>query len=416
MTRYAILTFSTLAIVALAASAGQAQQVTLSLDLFYSDNSSPSDNFPDASAAGTWQLYALSEGEGLAAAGVQITGMTGSFGTEFEAPTPAFKEILTSGAASFDFDGDQDNDSTTLEMLFAQIPVAAPGPQDLQYGVGVNTIDGTTPEEDELGVVVDISGTSMTNAVLLAFGTFGAGSTPTINLDTKYTGANVFMVQGTATDPPPYTSIVSAGSFVTQTRNNLSTRKGDVNLDFFVDGSDFGDLSIYFDGGVATDRTWQQGDLSGDKRVDASDIGLLFGSWTGDHGPAGAGEVTAHYDPATGEIEVDINGVVNWYVEDVGGAAMTGDAPAGLPQAPGLVTDNDTRIGESAFAPFSYSQNLGNVAATGLANDGSLQVFWNASLGGELQSAAVKFVPEPTTLALAGLALCGVLATRRRAA
>jgi len=197
---------------------------------------------------------------------------------------------------------------------------------------------------------------------------------------------------------------------------------GDLNGDSQTDASDFGILAGNF-GSVGTPTTtdgdinWTAADANGgDDLVDAADIGVMFGTWTGDHGPAGAGEVTAHYDPATGEIEVDVNGVVNWYVEDVGSAAMTGDAPVGLPQAPGLVTDNDTRIGESAFAPFSYSQNLGNVAATGLANDGSLQVFWNASLGGELQSAAITFVPEPTTLALAGFALCGALATRRRAA
>ena len=52
-------------------------EVKYSLDLFYTDNSG--DNTPDSTAAGAWQLYALlSEGEGLAAAGVQITGMTGS--------------------------------------------------------------------------------------------------------------------------------------------------------------------------------------------------------------------------------------------------------------------------------------------------------------------------------------------------
>jgi len=70
---------------------------------------------------------------------------------------------------------------------------------------------------------------------------------------------------------------------------------------------------------------------------------------------------------------------------------------------------------ESAFAPFSYDQNLGAVAATGLALDGSLRVFWNASLGGALESAAmVNCIPEPTTFALAALGLCSVVASRRR--
>ena len=198
------------------------------------------------------------------------------------------------------------------------------------------------------------------------------------------------------------------------------SRPGDLNGDDLTDAGDFGILAGNF--GTAVTPTTTDGDINwtaaaangGDDFVDAADIGVMFGAWTGDHPPATPGSATAHYDPATGEIDVDVNGVVNWYVENVGSASMTGDAPAGLPQAPGLVTDNDTRIGESAFAPFSYSQNLGNVAAAGLTNEGTLQIFWNASLGGQLQSAEVQFVPEPTTLALASLALCGVMASRRR--
>jgi len=193
---------------------------------------------------------------------------------------------------------------------------------------------------------------------------------------------------------------------------------GDINGDLAVDAADFGTLA----GNFGTGTLASEGDINsavggqGDDFVDAADIGIMFGGWTGDSPSAGAGTAAAHYDAATGEIEVDVNGVVNWYVEQVGSQSMTGDAPAGLPLAPGLVTDNDTRIGESAFAPFSYSQNLGNVAATGILDDGSLQIFWNESLGGALQSALVHIhpVPEPTTLALAGLALCGVMASRRR--
>ena len=128
---------------------------------------------------------------------------------------------------------------------------------------------------------------------------------------------------------------------------------------------------------------------------------------------ASAAGVSAVYDPVTGNIEVTVDSVVNWYVEKVGDAVMTGAAPVGLPGGGGLVTDNDVRIGETAFAPFSYAQDLGPVAQTGLPGDGSLVVFWNASLGGALQSAPVE-VPEPTSLALAGLAICGVVATRRR--
>jgi len=137
--------------------------------------------------------------------------------------------------------------------------------------------------------------------------------------------------------------------------------------------------------------------------------------------PASPGTAAFSYNPGTGEICVSVNSVVNWYVEHVGYSSMTGDAPSGLPLAPGLVTDNDTRIGESAFAPFSYDVNLGNVAAAGLFDDGDLLIFWNASLGGELHSETSFYLseencPEPSTIALAGMGLFGLMAGRRRRA
>jgi hypothetical protein len=93
---------------------------------------------------------------------------------------------------------------------------------------------------------------------------------------------------------------------------------------------------------------------------------------------------------------------------------MTGDAPVGLPGAAGLVTDNDTRIGESNFAQFSYDADLGPVAASGLSDIGTLNIFWNATLGGALQSAGRSCIPEPSTMILAGMGICGLLAGRRR--
>ena len=44
---------------------------------------------------------------------------------------------------------------------------------------------------------------------------------------------------------------------------------------------------------------------------------------------------------------------------------------------------------------------------------GDLTISWNAGVGQPLQRAAVVYIPEPTTMALAALGLCGVLATRR---
>ena len=55
-------------------------------------------------------------------------------------------------------------------------------------------------------------------------------------------------------------------------------------------------------------------------------------------------------EAGTSTLDRDIvihGGVNNWYVEQLGDSVMTGDAPLGLPSAGGLVTDNDTRIGET---------------------------------------------------------------------
>ena len=100
---------------------------------------------------------------------------------------------------------------------------------------------------------------------------------------------------------------------------------------------------------------------------------------------------TGTYNSGTGEITVNIDGVVNWYVEHEGFDSMTGAAPMNLPGGGGLVTDNDTRIGETAFAPLTYAFSLGNVAATGIADDGTLKIFWNATLGSVLESAPISF-------------------------
>jgi len=122
----------------------------------------------------------------------------------------------------------------------------------------------------------------------------------------------------------------------------------------------------------------------------------------------------AIYDFVTGEISITTfgGGVVNWYVESAS-SGLTGSAPAGIPAGGGLLTDNDTRIGESAFAPFSYSVELGAVAATYLP-EGDLTINWNYNLGDSTQSSVVKIIPEPTTFALAALGLCSVVAARRR--
>lgn len=136
------------------------------------------------------------------------------------------------------------------------------------------------------------------------------------------------------------------------------------------------------------------GDCSGDGVVDAADAGILFGEWTGDLNPA-PGTAAAEYNPATGSISVAANDVVNWYIQSASGA-MTGAAPTGLPGGGGLVTDNNSRVGETSLGKFSYNKDLGAVAAPGLA-DGDLTIYWNSALGTALQSQPVAIVPEPLT-------------------
>ena len=110
-------------------------------------------------------------------------------------------------------------------------------------------------------------------------------------------------------------------------------------------------------------------------------------------GVAPSGEALAEYDPATGEIVVSFTDIINWYVEDLDGNMMTGDAPLGLPSSGGLLSDSDTRVGESNFSPFSVTNlNLGNIAQSGLGDDGSLQIIWNTNFGSPIESRRIDFL------------------------
>jgi len=141
--------------------------------------------------------------------------------------------------------------------------------------------------------------------------------------------------------------------------------------------------------------------------------GVLMGP-----GPAPDGTAIAEYDPATGEITVSVTNIVNWYVES-SSASLTGpdNATPALPQAGGLVGDNDIRIGELTGSPMTYTDIfLGQVAELGLPL-GDLNIFWNPSLGVGPFSQPVVYlgqpVPEPASLVLASLGLLGMFYFRR---
>lgn len=139
-------------------------------------------------------------------------------------------------------------------------------------------------------------------------------------------------------------------------------------------------------------------------------------------GPVDPETACAQYDPTTGSVVVSTDTIWNWFFTSNGN--LTGDPAQGLTQQ--LTTDNDNTIGEGSFiAAFSYTNlNLGNVAVTGLtANDFVFKYTIGGFSGGEEIEVPMKIgdnsggdpvIPEPTTLALAGLGLCGVLTTRRR--
>ena len=253
--------------VALAVSAfttAQAQTVTLSLDLFYSDPS-------DTNSAGTWQLYAKTDGanEGLSGVSVQLTGLASAL-----ASTPVF--MASDGSTGWldnigtvNWDDDADSSDTTLDMVFGQVQTTG-GIQNLVYDNG--KAGGTSPFDDLLNDVVDTSGANMDDALFLAFGKFAGGDDPNFG----GVGANVWTTQPV---DPNVAGDVAEATVVTQIRDNTDTLAGDANLDKTVNGFDIDELAPNFGG--AGPFTWQQGDFTGDFLVNGFDIDLLapnFGS------------------------------------------------------------------------------------------------------------------------------------------
>jgi hypothetical protein len=380
-------------------SAASAQSVTLSLDLFYSNN--------NPANQGSWQLRAIGSNQGIAAVNTQVTGVVGGTAI-FSAPTPAFKESFDGGTKPFTTD--QDGNAATLDMLFAQIPVEAPGPQTLQYNVGVS--GGLA---DLLGNSVDTSGVSLPSNVLLAFGRFGAGSAPVLNA--ARSEANVFTAQGTATNPPAAGTIVAATTSV-QVRNNTSTKPGDFNLDGVVNGLDIGPLVGNFGG---TGKLWQQGDANGDTIVNGLDIGPLVGSFGTDPGPADQSTVRGQYNALTGEIVISAKEVLNWVIQAADEGDIFDPSKLTLPTIPGgLNTAATNVVGVGTFAPPGQTftdHNLGAIAPKGLGAD-SLFIAFESGFGVPTVRVALDvIIPEPMSVSLFGVAsVLGLGFRRRRAA
>jgi hypothetical protein len=267
---------------ACASFASAQQTVTLSLDIFYQDPDNP------GTSAGAWQLMATASGEGLAGLTTSITGnsSTGAADLIFRANTgltPAAEYFKTTFDAKTWFQ-DTDNNAATLNMLFGQVPVAAPGPQTLAYDVG----GSATPNPDELrGTApnqVDATGAAMTNAVILAIGRFNAGAAPAFVAGSS--AANVFTaIPGSPGTNPPAVGTVVAATVTTQVRDNENTLSGDANLDKTVAAADIGLLLPNLN---QSNRLWQDGDINGDHIVAGADLGLLLPKLNQSHPAAAA--------------------------------------------------------------------------------------------------------------------------------
>jgi hypothetical protein len=266
MKRGSVLCLCALAMSLACASFASAQQtVTLSLDIFYQDPDNP------GTSAGAWQLMATASGEGLAGLTTSITGnsSTGAADLIFRANTgltPAAEYFKTTFDAKTWFQ-DTDNNAATLNMLFGQVPVAAPGPQTLAYDVG----GSATPNPDELRTTVDPSGASMANAVILAIGRFNAGAAPAFVAGSS--AANVFTaIPGTPAQNPPAVGTVVAATVTTQTRTNNASLGGDADLNKAVNLNDLTILGTFFN---QSNQLWQNGDFTGDHVVNLNDLTVL---------------------------------------------------------------------------------------------------------------------------------------------
>lgn len=301
MKRGPVLCLCALALSVGAAHRASAQQtVRLSLDLFYSDPQN------SATSAGAWQLLATSTGNGLAGLTTSITGNSSTSAADliFRANTGIPAETYKTLYDAKTWFTDTDANASTLNMLFGQVPVAAPGPQLLTYNVGIAGGTNPVPFVDRLSTSVDIPGQqtapngpdiAMTNAVVLAIGRFAAGSTPAFVAGSS--AANVFTaIPATPAQNPPAVGTIVAATLTTQVRSNAGnlagqtaatqgTLSGDVNLDKTVAAADIGIALPNLNTG---NKLWQDGDINGDHIVAAADLGLLLPKLNQSHAVAAA--------------------------------------------------------------------------------------------------------------------------------
>lgn len=442
------------------AGRSDAATVTASLDVYYGDSNG--DNIPDTAAAGSWQLVARSsvgDNRGIAGFDAALTGVVnalGGTGATFRAPngtlTGSGDEVgFPMIFGSKPWTQDQDGSAATLDMLFGQIISSAPGPQVLFYDVGQTSSPSIKASNDQANgqpVVPGLSSVVTWNfddplgdyladsnqadndgafqrGVILAQGRFNAGATPAFV--SGGASANVFTALGSQSSPPPAGSIQGA-TMATETRNNLFTFAGDVNLDHAVTGfGPNGDGAIIaINEGRSGDVLWQQGDLNGDKDCDLFQIDFkgdaqILTSSLGLGGepppPAqalvAAGIVAAFYNAVTGELSVDVGAGVGVFGFTTAGLFNTGVNPNENLGALSLQFDASTLGFFNGGNPLPTGLfSLGNVLPAGLSQ-GQIQFGFTANGMAGVQG-QLAIVPEGTTAGLTlGAAIAGALWRRR---
>jgi len=157
------------------------------------------------------------------------------------------------------------------------------------YGVNVNGNTDANSESiaswGDLGFDTRVSSPINNNFIMSLTGPFNtligdmdfSGFLDSLDIDAMY---DAFPVSGPAF--PPFDLDGSGGGSISQgdvdllIEELLQTRKGDANLDGFVNGLDLGTL---LSGWGQTNASWAQGDFNGDDIVSGPDLGFLLSNW-----------------------------------------------------------------------------------------------------------------------------------------